>query len=59
MNHLLRDYTPLGLAGAKGLVDRMLEGQGVALELDDETADDFIEAAKQLGADVQVMDHVV
>jgi ribosomal protein L7/L12 len=58
MNHLLRDYTPLGLAGAKAVVDRMLEGQDVALDLDDETADDFIQAAKQLGAEVRVMDHV-
>ena len=58
MNHLVRDYTPLTLAAAKAVVDRLVEGDEVALELHDETADDFVEAAKGLGAEARIMDHV-
>jgi hypothetical protein len=58
MNHLLRDHSPLTLSGAKAVVDRMLEGQDVAVDLNDEMVDDFVDAARQLGAEVREMDHV-
>jgi hypothetical protein len=58
MNHLLRDHMRLTLSGAKAAVDRLLDGEEVTLEIDDGTADHFVEAAKQLGADARVIDNV-
>jgi hypothetical protein len=56
MNRLLRDQSRLTLSGAKAVVDRLLEGEEVTVEVGDERVDDFIEAAKQMGVEARAID---
>lgn len=58
MNHVLRDRARLSLSGAKTVVDRVLMGEEVLVEVADETVDDFIEDAKQCGVEARAIDHV-
>lgn len=58
MNHLLRDRAHLTLSKAKMVVDRVLAGEEVEVEVDDETVDDFIENAKQCGVDARSIDRI-
>lgn len=58
LNHLLREQAGLTLSIAKASVDRLLEGDEVSLEINDDSIDCFVDAAKHLGVDAQVVDHV-
>lgn len=58
MNRLLRDQSRLRLSAAKAVVDRLLEGEEVTVEVGDEMVDDFIEAAKQVGVEARAVDDV-
>jgi hypothetical protein len=58
MNHLLREHSGLTLAGAKAVVDRVLSGEQVTVEVGDETVDDFVETAKHCGVEARAIDHV-
>jgi hypothetical protein len=51
LNHLLRQYTHLGLAEAKSNVDELLLGGRIMIDCDSpELAREFVEQAASLGA---------
>lgn len=53
MNHVLRDRARLSLSEAKAVVDQILVGEEVAVEIADEKLDDFIEAACRCGVEAR------
>ena len=53
---LIHSSSELGLAGAKSLVDRMVEGEDVELIFSDrETAESFTETASNLGVRIRTV----
>ncbi|HET6880782.1 MAG TPA: hypothetical protein VFI31_11545, partial [Pirellulales bacterium] len=58
MNHVLRDRARMTLSSAKAVIDRVLAGEEVAVEVGDETVDDFIVAAKRCGVEARAIDHI-
>lgn len=58
LNHMLRNRAQLSLSAAKSVVDRVLAGEEVLVEISDEAVDEFIGEAQQCGVDARAIESI-